>query len=113
MLIGNGYQIIDIKANSGHLTSQIPGETALDYYPLSKNKFIFKKDDYSSVYEFKGDKKGHINRIHSTDSGPIVCVKAADSSATSTSAKHKFYTTQRFYRGGYFKGQTIAIAILL
>src|ERR1700688_57305 len=71
---GNVYLKIDIKADSGHLTGQLVGETVLDYYPLSPNKFIFKKDDFSTVYEFKADKRGHINRIFSMDSGPIICV---------------------------------------
>jgi hypothetical protein len=102
---GNVYQKIDIKAVSGHLTSQIPGETLLDYYLTSQNKFIFKKDDYSSVYEFKGDKKGHINRIYSTDSGPIVCVKVTDSPITETSPKHNFTIRTGFTEADTLRGK--------
>jgi Peptidase family M1 domain/Peptidase M1 N-terminal domain len=102
---GNSYQVIDIKVNSGHLTSQIPGETVLDYYPLSQDKFIFKKDDFNSVLEFTQDKKGHINRLHSTDSGPIVCVKATDKATGVSSAKHNFTLRTDFTEADTLRGK--------
>jgi hypothetical protein len=92
-LKGNVYQKIDIKSESGHLISQIPGETLLDYYPVSASKFVFRKDDFSSTYDFMVDKKGHINHMISTDSGPIVCVRTTDTAAPMVSPKHNF--TQR------------------
>jgi len=101
---GTGYQVIDIKTNSGHLTSQIPGETILDYYPLGQNKFIFKKDDFSSVYEFLQDKKGQINRIHSTESGPIVCSKITDKTTTASSTKHNFTLRKDFTEADTLRG---------
>jgi len=102
---GNVYQKIDIKADSDHLTSQIPGETLLNYYPLSPNKFIFKKDDYNSVYEFKGDKKGNINRIFMTESGPIVCVKVMDKPITEASPKHNFTLRTGFTEADTLRGK--------
>jgi hypothetical protein len=102
---GNVYLKIDIKAASGHLTGQLVGETVLDYYPLSPNKFIFKKDDFSTVYEFKADKKGHVNRIFSTDSGPIVCVKVADSLTTIVSPKHNFTVRTGFTEADTLRGK--------
>jgi hypothetical protein len=102
---GNVYLKIDIKADSGHLTGQLVGETVLDYYPLSPNKFIFKKDDFSTVYEFKADKKGHISRMFSTDSGPIVCVKVADSPTTIVSPKHNFTVRTGFTEADTLRGK--------
>jgi Peptidase family M1 domain/Peptidase M1 N-terminal domain len=103
-LKGNNYQVIDIKASSGHLTSQIPGETVLHYDPLSEDKFIFKKDDFNSVIEFIQDKKGHIIRMRSTDSGPIVCVKATDKS-TASSPKHNFTLRTDFTEADTLRGK--------
>ena len=102
---GNVYKKMDIKADSGHLTSQVLGETLLDFYPLSQNKFIFKKDDYSIVYEFKADKRGHINRISSLESGPIVCVKVTDSVTSPSSPKHNFTTRTGFTPADTLRGK--------
>lgn len=102
---GNVYQKIDIKAGSGFLTSQISGETLLNYYPLSQGKFIFKKDDFSSVYEFITDKKGHITRMISTDSGPIVCVRATDSPTVLVFPKHNFNTRTGFTEADTLRGK--------
>ncbi len=102
---GNAYQKIDIVAVSGHLTGQIPGETRLDYYPLSRDKFIFRKDDFSSTYEFIKDKKGRVSRMLSADSGPIVCVRTTDSAASLISPKHNFTLRSGFTEADTLRGK--------
>ncbi len=104
-LKGNRYQVIDIKVNSDHLTSQAPGETALNYFPLSQNKFIFKKDDFSSVYEFIRDKKGHIKTVRLLESGPIVCVKTTDNSTVESTTKHNFTLRTDFTEADTLRGK--------
>jgi Peptidase family M1 domain/Peptidase M1 N-terminal domain len=104
-LKGNRYQVIDIKVNSDHLTSQAPGETSLNYFPLSQNKFIFKKDDFSSVYEFIRDKKGHIKTVRLLESGPIVCVKTTDSSTGESTTKHNFTLRTDFTEADTLRGK--------
>ncbi len=104
-LKGNPYQKIDIFADSGHLTGQIPGETRLDYYPLSNNKFIFRKDDFSSEYEFVKDKKGRVKRMISADRGPIICVRTSDNSTSLVSPKHSFVLRTGFTEADTLRGK--------
>ena len=104
-LKGNRYQVVDIKVNSDHLIIQTPGETALDYFPLSQNKFIFKKDDFSSVYEFIQDKKGHIKTVRLLESGPIVCVRSADDSSNESIRKHNFTIRTNFTEADTLRGK--------
>jgi hypothetical protein len=101
----NGYLKVDIKSEAGHLTSQIPGETILQYFPSGPNKFIFKYDGFSSEYEFKTDKKGRINGILSVESGPIICIKVADSLTGTVFPKHNFTVRTGFTAADTLRGK--------
>ena len=87
---GTEYFSIQIKSDSGRLIVGIPGETSLNYYPIDKKTFIYKKDEFSSLYEFLSDKKGRINRIKVTEKGPFDCSKISGGTTHMASAKHSF-----------------------
>jgi hypothetical protein len=101
----NGYLKVDIKSEAGHLMSQIPGETILQYFPSGPNKFIFKYEGFSSELEFKTDKKGRVNRIVSVESGPIICMKVADTLTDTKSPKHNFSVRTGFTSADTLRGK--------
>jgi hypothetical protein len=101
---GTVYFSIQIKSDSGRLIVGIPGETSLIYYPVDKSIFIYKKNDFSSVYEFLSNKKGHINRIKVTEKGPFECSKISGSTANMASVKHSFTQRTRFTAADSLQG---------
>ncbi len=101
---GSVYISIQVKADSGRLIVGIPGETSLLYYPVDKNIFIFKNGEFSSVYEFLSDRKGHINRIKTTETGPFECIKISSGTTNMASAKHSFAKRIRFTAADSLQG---------
>ncbi len=101
---GNRYNIMLIRAEADHLISQIPGETSLDFYELSKNKFIFKKGEFSTVYEFIADKRGNFTKIKTTQTGRFYCSKISDSAPELYVAKHSFSERSGFTRADTLRG---------
>jgi hypothetical protein len=105
----NGYLMVDIKTEAGHLTSQVPGETILQYFPSGPDKFIFKYGGFFSEIEFKKDKKGRINGILSVESGPIMCIKVADSLTSTESPRHNFNVRTGFTAADTLRGKLSAL----
>jgi hypothetical protein len=103
-LKGRGYMVTIIKADSDHLTSQVPGEMILNYYPVSGNKFIFKKGGLESTLEFISDKHGKISRMKSTERGDIYCSKIMEVLANQHVAKHHFTQRSGFTRADTLMG---------
>ncbi|HEX4849623.1 MAG TPA: hypothetical protein VFV08_02400, partial [Puia sp.] len=93
---GNRYQVVDIIAENDHIVSKIPGEVGISYYPSTKNNFIFKFGDYTSVYEFTLDKKGVATRFNNSESGPITCIKITEDNTEAKKYKHKFTGRKNF-----------------
>jgi Peptidase family M1 domain/Peptidase M1 N-terminal domain len=101
---GNGYPVILIKADSDHLTSQNPGEIILDYYPLSKNKFIYKNGEIQATLEFIPDKQGKMTRMESAESGDFYCSKLSENPTDLSEAKHNFTQRTGFTRADTLMG---------
>jgi len=93
---GNRYQTQSIRAEAGHLVIQVPGEVSVDFYPTTKNHFVFKFGDYTSEYEFLPGKKGVIDKFNTTESGPISCSRIPDTAAGEKKYKHNLTERKNF-----------------
>ena len=93
---GNRYQTQNIRAAADHLVIQVPGELTTDFYPTTKNHFVFKYEDYSNEYEFLIGKKGVIKGFNTTESGPISCSRIPDTAAGERKYKHNLTERKNF-----------------
>jgi len=93
---GNRYQTQNIRAAADHLVIQVPGELATDFYPTTKNHFVFKYEDYTNEYEFLPGKKGIPKGFNSTESGPISCSRIPDTAAGERKYKHNLAERKNF-----------------
>jgi hypothetical protein len=103
-LSSSAYQIITIKNENGHLTSQTSGESKHDLSFLSKDNFEFRLKEFLLNLEFVRDASGKVQKMITTRKGPIVCIKTSNINNDLSFAKHVFGSNNGFTAADTLRG---------